>query len=83
MNPFITDDTPIDRMLEAARGAGATGGKICGAGGGGYLLVAAAPPTHDAVRRALTALGGQFAPFAFSSRGVRATRGSRVWTPSA
>jgi D-glycero-alpha-D-manno-heptose-7-phosphate kinase len=82
MNPYITDDTPIDRMLDAARAAGATGGKICGAGGGGYLLVAAAPPSHDAVRRALIALGGQFAPFAFSPTGVRAVRGDRVWAPS-
>jgi D-glycero-alpha-D-manno-heptose-7-phosphate kinase len=83
MNPYITDDTPIDRMLDAARAAGATGGKICGAGGGGYLLVAAAPTSHDAVRRALSALDGQFAPFAFSPTGVRATRGDRVWAPSA
>jgi D-glycero-alpha-D-manno-heptose-7-phosphate kinase len=83
MNPYITDDTPIDRMLDAAQAAGATGGKICGAGGGGYLLVAAAPSSHDAVRRALAALGGQFAPFAFSPTGVRATRGDRVWAPSA
>ena len=83
MNPFITDDTPIDRMLAAAGAAGAAGGKICGAGGGGYLLIAAAPEAHDDVRRALTALGGQFAPFAFSPTGVRARRGSRVWAPSA
>jgi hypothetical protein len=46
-------------------------------------LIAAAPPSHDAVRRALTALGGQFAPFAFSPTGVRATRGDRIWAPSA
>ena len=83
MNPFITDGTPIDRMLEVARAAGATGGKICGAGGGGYLLIAAEPTTHASVRRALTELGGQFAPFAFSGTGVRATSGDRVWAPSA
>ena len=82
MNPFITEGTPIDRMLAAARDAGATGGKICGAGGGGYLLIAAAPTAHASVRRALTALGGQFASFAFSSTGVRATRADRVWSPS-
>jgi D-glycero-alpha-D-manno-heptose-7-phosphate kinase len=83
MNPFITDGTPIDPMLEAARSAGATGGKICGAGGGGYLLLAAEPANHASVRRALTALGGQFAPFAFSGTGVRATCEDRVWAPSA
>jgi D-glycero-alpha-D-manno-heptose-7-phosphate kinase len=69
-------------MLQAARAAGATGGKICGAGGGGYLLIAAAPPAQGAVRTALTALGGQFAPFAFSGGGVRAVRGDEVWAPS-
>jgi D-glycero-alpha-D-manno-heptose-7-phosphate kinase len=83
MNPFITDDTPIDRMLRGAAEAGATGGKICGAGGGGYLLIAAAPATHANVRRALTALGGQLAPFAFSQTGVRATRSDTVWSPRA
>jgi D-glycero-alpha-D-manno-heptose-7-phosphate kinase len=83
MNPFITEGTPIERMLAAAREAGATGGKICGAGGGGYLLIAAPPPAHASVRRALTALGGQFAGFAFSSTGVRATSADRVWSPSA
>jgi D-glycero-alpha-D-manno-heptose-7-phosphate kinase len=83
MNPFITDGTPIERMLDAARGAGAMGGKICGAGGGGYLLIAAAPATHASVRGALLALGGQFAPFAFTDSGVRATRGELTWSPSA
>jgi len=39
MNPHIAEHTPIDAMLSAAREAGATGGKICGAGGGGFLLV--------------------------------------------
>jgi D-glycero-alpha-D-manno-heptose-7-phosphate kinase len=63
--------------------AGAAGGKICGAGGGGYLLIAADPSVHAEVRRALTALGGQLAPFAFSRTGVRATRRDTVWSPRA
>jgi D-glycero-alpha-D-manno-heptose-7-phosphate kinase len=82
MNPFITDGTPIEPMLDAAMAAGATGGKICGAGGGGYLLIAAAPDAHEQVRGALTALGGQFADFAFSRTGVRATRAGRTWSPA-
>jgi D-glycero-alpha-D-manno-heptose-7-phosphate kinase len=82
MNPFVAEGTRIEEMLHAARAAGATGGKICGAGGGGYLLIAAAPPAQGAVRTALTALGGQFAPFAFSGGGVRAVRGDEVWAPS-
>jgi D-glycero-alpha-D-manno-heptose-7-phosphate kinase len=43
----------IDQMYEAARAAGAWGGKLLGAGGGGFLLLAAAPERHDAIRAAL------------------------------
>ncbi len=81
MNPHITEHTPIERMLEAARDAGASGGKICGAGGGGYLLIAAGPGAQPPVRAALEAAGGQFAPFSFRAEGVRATRGSTTWAP--
>jgi D-glycero-alpha-D-manno-heptose-7-phosphate kinase len=81
MNPHITDHTPIEGMLEAARAAGAWGGKICGAGGGGYLLIAAAPAAQPAVRTALDAAGGQFAPFSFRADGVRAMRGAAAWAP--
>ncbi len=42
----------IDRLYEAARAAGAWGGKLLGAGGGGFLLLAADPDRHDAVRAA-------------------------------
>ncbi len=63
MNPFITQDTPIDRMLRSAVEAGATGGKICGAGGGGYILIAAAPERHAEVPRSLHTLPATHAPF--------------------
>lgn len=43
----------IDAMYEAGRGAGAVGGKICGAGGGGFLLLYCPPERHAAVRTAL------------------------------
>ena len=82
MNPHIAEHTPIDAMLEAASAAGATGGKICGAGGGGYLLIAAPPDARAAVRTALESLGGQFAPFEVESMGVRARRGDRHWAPT-
>ena len=83
MNPFITDGTPIERMLDAARAAGAFGGKVCGAGGGGYLLIAAPSAAHGDVRTALASLGGQFAPFSFRAEGVRASRGATTWAPAA
>ena len=82
MNPHITDHTPIDAMLEAAQAAGATGGKICGAGGGGYLLIACSPEVRAQVRAAMEDLGGQFAPFDFDVHGVRARRGDDVWSPT-
>jgi D-glycero-alpha-D-manno-heptose-7-phosphate kinase len=81
MNPAITEHTGVERMLELAREAGATGGKMCGAGGGGYLLLYCSPDAQSRVRARLAELGCQFAPFRFHPRGVRATRGTQVWAP--
>lgn len=46
----------IDAMYEIARKAGATGGKITGAGGGGFLLLFVEPDRQPAVRQALSHL---------------------------
>ncbi len=46
----------IDCMYEAARRAGAIGGKITGAGGGGFLLLYCPPEKQPAVRAALRGL---------------------------
>jgi len=43
----------IDGWYRAALGAGAEGGKLCGAGGGGFLLFIARPERQCAVRQAL------------------------------
>ena len=48
----ISNDS-IDEIYEAARGAGALGGKIAGAGGGGFLLVYCQPRRQNDVRNAL------------------------------
>ena len=56
----------IDRMYAAAKGAGALGGKILGAGGGGFMLLYAPAEKQDAVRRALSEyrqVEFQFDPF--------------------
>jgi D-glycero-alpha-D-manno-heptose-7-phosphate kinase len=82
MNPHIADGTPIERLFAAAREAGATGGKICGAGGGGYLLLACPPERRGDVGAALEALGGRLAPFAFDPSGVRAHVSERPWEPA-
>lgn len=81
MNPHIAEGTPIERLFDAAREAGALGGKICGAGGGGYLLLYCRPPEQPAVRAALEALGGRFTSFSFRPTGVEARIGDRVWRP--
>jgi D-glycero-alpha-D-manno-heptose-7-phosphate kinase len=82
MNPHIAVGTPIERLFAAAREAGASGGKICGAGGGGYLLLACDPGRQAAVRSALGDLRGRFVPFAFEPAGVRAHVSSRPWQPA-
>jgi D-glycero-alpha-D-manno-heptose-7-phosphate kinase len=48
----VTTDQ-IDTWYRLARGAGALGGKLCGAGGGGFLLFLAPVDRQDAVRQAL------------------------------
>jgi D-glycero-alpha-D-manno-heptose-7-phosphate kinase len=66
----ITDET-LDGWYDAAMEAGATGGKLLGAGGGGFLLMSAPPARHDAVRRALRDL--REVPVRFSARGTHIT----------
>jgi D-glycero-alpha-D-manno-heptose-7-phosphate kinase len=82
MNPYIAEHTSIEAMLELAAREGASGGKICGAGGGGFLLLCCRPERQGAVRRALAGLGARFVPFRFQPTGVRARRGSEVWAPA-
>jgi len=48
----ITDEY-IDAAYQRARAAGASGGKVCGAGGGGFLLLWARPEVQDEVERAV------------------------------
>jgi D-glycero-alpha-D-manno-heptose-7-phosphate kinase len=57
----------IDEMYDAARQAGAHGGKLMGAGGGGFLLLFVEPDRHATVRAALAGL--LEVPFAFDRSG--------------
>ncbi len=59
----------IDAMYAAARGAGAFGGKITGAGGGGFLLLFCPPDRRGAVRQALA--GKQELPFTLEPNGSK------------
>lgn len=46
-------DEKIDALYRHAIDAGATGGKICGAGGGGFLMMVADPKDQRAVEKAV------------------------------
>ena len=68
--PGVT--TPeIDGMLDAARAAGALGGKVCGAGGGGCLFCLGAPADVPAIRQALAARGARVLDFRIETEGLR------------
>jgi D-glycero-alpha-D-manno-heptose-7-phosphate kinase len=64
-------DKAVDGWYQAARDAGATGGKLLGAGAGGFLLFSAPPDRQSAVRSALAEL--REVPFLFSARGTQIT----------
>jgi D-glycero-alpha-D-manno-heptose-7-phosphate kinase len=57
----------IDDLFQAAIKAGATGGKILGAGGGGFLMIFADPARQTAVRNALQGL--TYVPLGLESDG--------------
>lgn len=59
----------IDQIYAAALEAGATGGKLLGAGGGGFLLMFVEPARQTAVRERLKGL--VHVPFAFDDSGSR------------
>ncbi|MEQ1886479.1 MAG: GHMP kinase [Bryobacteraceae bacterium] len=59
----------IDQAYDAARAAGAEGGKILGAGGGGFLMFYAPRDKHASIRQALSKL--RETPFRFTSKGSR------------
>ena len=59
----------IDEIYEAAMAAGATGGKILGAGGGGFILFFVKPELQKTVREALSNL--IHVPFKFENTGSK------------
>jgi len=59
----------VDELYERAKGAGAIGGKITGAGGGGFLLLFVPPSKQKKVREALAEK--IHVPFRFESSGSR------------
>jgi D-glycero-alpha-D-manno-heptose-7-phosphate kinase len=60
----------IESIYDTARTAGATGGKISGAGGGGFMIFYCPGNTRYAVEQALLPFGGQVKPYSFTSYGL-------------
>ena len=63
-------DSTIDEHYEAARAAGAIGGKLMGAGGGGFFMFYTAPAERRRVYAAMTARGLRPLRFRFDTSGA-------------
>jgi len=61
----------LEEIYETARLAGASGGKISGAGGGGFMIFYCPGNTRHHVAQALTQLGGSVQPYQFTGSGIR------------
>ncbi|MBU3714127.1 MAG: dehydrogenase [Ferruginibacter sp.] len=61
----------IEEIYEAAKAAGASGGKISGAGGGGFMIFYCPGNSCYAVKEALLQFGGQIKNYAFTNEGLR------------
>ena len=64
-------DPTIDEHYEAARAAGAIGGKLMGAGGGGFFVFYVENDRKAALREAMTAEGLQELRFHFDFEGSK------------
>lgn len=60
----------IDDIYDAVRKAGATGGKISGAGGGGFMIFYCPGETRNSVIHALKKFGGEAKRYDFTSFGL-------------
>lgn len=60
----------IESIYDAAKAAGATGGKISGAGGGGFMIFYCPGNTRYAVINTLNNFGGQVKKYSFTKYGL-------------
>lgn len=60
----------MDEIYDAALKAGATGGKITGAGGGGFMMFYCPDNTRYNVKKALRHFGGDFREYQFTEKGL-------------
>lgn len=61
----------IDRLVEVTRRAGATGAKVCGAGGGGCVFFLVEPGAGERVAAAIRREGAEVLPVRVAARGVQ------------
>lgn len=60
----------MDELYETALQAGATGGKITGAGGGGFMMFYCPGNSNYKVKEALSKFEGTFRPYQFTENGL-------------
>lgn len=63
-------NSSIDSIYNAAKKAGATGGKISGAGGGGFMVFYCPGNTRYKVIETLNTFGGEIKPYQFTEHGL-------------
>ena len=63
-------NSAMDNIYDTALAAGATGGKISGAGGGGFMMFYCPANTRYAVQDALKEFGGEFRHYRFTDHGL-------------
>lgn len=63
-------NSKMDELYEVALKAGATGGKISGAGGGGFMMFYCPGNKRYDVKKALTNFGGDFRDYQFIEKGL-------------
>lgn len=61
----------LDEIYDTAKKAGASGGKISGAGGGGFMFFYCPGNTRYKVIEALQGFGGEIKPYQFTKGGLR------------
>lgn len=69
LHPEVSNDA-IERLYRLALDHGASGGRVCGAGGGGTLMFYCPPPADFHVAQALTAAGAQVFDVAIDTTGL-------------
>lgn len=67
----------LDAIYHAAKDAGASGGKISGAGGGGFMFFYCPLNTKYRVMERLNDFGGYFMKYQFTTQGVRSWKSNQ------